>query len=117
MFRLKRLIQVFILVLAAGCTSIGTASPVLSTLTPTLTSIPPTPTKSWIRTFEGPDYGAFFDLVLTQDGNILAVGATNHVHMPRYSGDALFMRLTLEGDVLSNLGWRRIRTGDFGCAD
>ena len=61
--------------------------------------------NTWIRTFEGPDYGAFFDIVLTQDGNILAVGTTNHLHVPPYSGDAIFMKLTLEGDVLWERTW------------
>jgi hypothetical protein len=63
---------------------------------------------TWIRTFDGPDYGAFFDVVLTADGNVLAVGATNHLHTPPYSGDALIMELTLEGDLL----WQRIWGGD-----
>ena len=50
--------------------------------------IPATPvetsnhTNTWIRTFEGPDYGAFFDIVLAPDGNALAVGTTNHLHFP-----------------------------------
>jgi hypothetical protein len=62
-------------------------------------------TNTWIRTFEGPDYGALFDIVLTHDGNILAVGTTNYLHFPPYSGDALFMKLTLEGDVLWERTW------------
>jgi outer membrane protein assembly factor BamB len=61
--------------------------------------------NTWIRTFKGPDYGTFFDIVLTQDGNVLAVGATNHLHVPPYSGDALFMKLTLGGDVLWERTW------------
>jgi Tol biopolymer transport system component len=65
-------------------------------------------TNTWIRTFEGPDYGAFFDIVLTEDGNVLAVGATNHLHVPPYSGDSLFMKLTLGGDLL----WERTWGGD-----
>ncbi len=65
-------------------------------------------TDTWIRKFEGPNYGAFFDVVLTQDGDILAIGATNHLHMPPYSGDALFMKLNLHGDVL----WERTWGGD-----
>jgi Tol biopolymer transport system component len=65
-------------------------------------------TNTWIRAFEGPDYGAFFDIVLTEDGNALAVGATNHLHMPPYSGDALLVKLTLDGDVL----WERTWGGD-----
>jgi outer membrane protein assembly factor BamB len=83
---------------------------------PTAALVPPTPTDTpnppietakftWIRRFEGPDYGAFFDIVLTEDGNALAVGATNHLHMPPYSGDALLMKLTLDGDVLWEKTW------------
>jgi len=64
--------------------------------------------NTWIRTFEGPDYGAFFDVILTQDGNVLTVGTTNHLHVPPYSGDALLMKLTLEGDVL----WERVWGGE-----
>jgi hypothetical protein len=64
--------------------------------------------NTWIKTFEGPDYGAFFDIVLTPDGNALAVGATNHLHLAPYSGDALIMKLTLDGDVL----WERTWGGD-----
>ncbi len=64
--------------------------------------------STWIRTFEGPNYGTFSDIVLTGDGRILAVGATNYLHFPPYSGDALLMKLTLEGDVL----WERTWGGD-----
>ena len=62
-------------------------------------------TNTWIRTFEGPDYGAFFDIILTPDGNVLAIGTTNHLHFPPYSGDALIMKLTLNGDVLWEQTW------------
>lgn len=65
-------------------------------------------TATWIRTFEGADYGALFDIALTEDGNVLAVGATNHLHVPPYSGDALLMKLTLGGDLL----WERTWGGD-----
>jgi WD40 repeat protein len=62
-------------------------------------------TNTWIRKFEGSEYGAFFDIVLTKDGNLLAVGATNHVHRPPYSGDALLMKFNLDGDVLWEGSW------------
>lgn len=65
----------------------------------------PTTINTWIRRFEGNDYGAFFDITLTEDGNVLAVGATNHRHVPPYSGDALLMKLTLEGDLLWEKTW------------
>ena len=106
--------------LLVGCGApVATPTPIPPTATPvppTPTPVPPTATpgsggmatdssNTWIRTFEGPNYGAFLDIALTQDGNILAVGATNHLHMPPYSGDALFMKLTLDGDVLWEQTW------------
>jgi len=109
--------------LLVGCGApVATPTPI----PPTATPVPPTPTpvpqtatpgsggmatnssNTWIRTFEGPNYGAFLDIALTQDGNTLAVGATNHLHMPPYSGDALFMKLSLDGDVI----WERTWGGD-----
>ena len=90
------------LVLLAGCTSRRTQD------------MPPTPQPSivatdsattWTRTFAGPGYGAFFDVVVTPGRDILAVGATNHLHVPPYSGDALFTRLTLDGDLLWEETW------------
>jgi hypothetical protein len=126
MFKLRHTIRVFLLVLCTGCASVATTTPTTPPLAPTMTSVPPTPTSllptstpppsdaasgrtnTWIRAFEGPDYGAFFDIALTQDGYILAVGATNHLHMPPYSGDALLMKLTLDGDLL----WERTWGGD-----
>ena len=64
-----------------------------------------TPSTTWTKVLEGPDYGAFFDIALTQDGNVLAVGATNHLHMPPYSGDVLFMEFNLDGEVLWERTW------------
>ena len=95
-------IPLVFLVLCAGCVSDGTQD-----LSPTVQS-PITATKgpdTWIRTFTGPDYGAFFDIALTPDGNILAVGSTNYLHFPPYSGDTLFMKLTYEGDLLWEQTW------------
>ncbi|OGN95910.1 MAG: hypothetical protein A2Z77_04115 [Chloroflexi bacterium RBG_13_51_36] len=83
-----RYAHLILLVLVIACTSVGC-----------------TPSTTWTKVFEGPDYGAFFDMALTQDGNVLAVGATNHLHMPPYSGDVLFMEFNLDGDVLWELTW------------
>jgi outer membrane protein assembly factor BamB len=84
-----RYAYLILLVFLIGCTSGG-----------------PTPsTTTWIRVLEGPDYGAFFDIALTQGGNVLAVGATNHLHMPPYSGDVLLMEFNLDGEVLWERTW------------
>jgi hypothetical protein len=81
--------RLILLIFLIGCTSAG--------CTPSATT--------WIRVLEGPDYGAFFDMALTQDGNVLAVGATNHLHMPPYSGDVLLMEFDLYGEVLWERTW------------
>lgn len=60
---------------------------------------------TWVKFLEGPGYGAFFDVELSGDGNALAVGATNHLHVPPYSGDVLIVKITLEGDLLWERTW------------
>jgi len=98
-------------VLLAGCSSAGTGTTATPVSTST-TSPPPSTTTAvpttWVRTWAGPDYGAFFDLTLTGEGDVLVVGTTNHLHVPPYSGDALFVKLTLEGETL----WERTWGGD-----
>jgi len=120
--KMNKLFWIILFFLLAACEKTPTpshpkTSPPTSTPPPTNTSItgkeaiPATSeaasshTNTWIRTFEGSDYGAFFDIVLTPDGNALAVGTTNHLHFPPYSGDALFMKLSLDGDVLWEKTW------------
>jgi len=120
--KMNKLFWIILFFLLAACETTPTpshpkTSPPTSTPPPTNTSItgkeaiPATSeaasshTNTWIRTFEGSDYGAFFDIVLTPDGNALAVGTTNHLHFPPYSGDALFMKLSLDGDVLWEKTW------------
>lgn len=63
---------------------------------------------TWVRTFEGQDYGAFFDIIFTEDGSLLTVGTTNHLHNPPYSGDAVLMKLTLDGGVV----WEKVWGGE-----
>lgn len=109
MFKLRHYVRILLLFLSAGCTSVGTTTlatpPFTPTTAPTMTSIPPVSANTWVKKFEGPNYGAFFDIALAQDGNLLAVGATNHLHVPPYSGDALFMKLNLDGEVIWEHTW------------
>ena len=63
----------------------------------------------WLRILEGPSYGALFDAVLTDDRHAIAVGATNHVHMPPYSGDALILKVDM---VNGATVWERTWGGD-----
>jgi hypothetical protein len=57
-----------------------------------LASVVVTAGEMWMRTFAGPDDGAFFDIILTEDGDVLVVSAMNHLHLPPYLGDALLMK-------------------------
>ncbi|MBM3121242.1 MAG: hypothetical protein FJZ97_03535 [Chloroflexi bacterium] len=91
-----------LLVLLAGCTNEGAQTP--SPAIPA-SALPTAGPNTWARTFAGPDYGAWFDIAITPDSGILAVGSTNHLHMPPYSGDALYMKLTLGGEVLWERTW------------
>lgn len=93
-------------------TSTSSPTSTASLPSPTATPVPsPTPEaqasseETWIKPFEGPEYGAFLSLTRTPGGNILVVGATNHLHMPPYSGDALFIEMTLAGVVLWEQAW------------
>jgi hypothetical protein len=103
-------LSALLLLLLAGCAPAATepaaTTPGTALATPVETGMGRP--KTWIRLFEGPNYGAFFDMIRTQDGYILAVGTTNHLHVAPYSGNALFMKLTLTGDVL----WERTWGGD-----
>ena len=91
MVKKSHYIPLIFLILFASCVSDG-AQDLSFSLQPS--NVATESSNIWIRTFAGPDYGAFFDIALTPDGNILAVGSTNHLHIPPYSGDALFMKLT-----------------------
>lgn len=95
MYNRAKAIAIFtiVLILVMGC---GQAEP---------TSLPDSTENTWIRKFEGTEYGAFFDISLTEDGKVFAVGTTNHRHVAPYEGDALFVKLTLDGDVIWERRW------------
>jgi len=60
----------------------------------------------WLRIFEGPSYGALFDAVVTDGRHAIAVGATNHVHMPPYNGDALVLKVDIvDGSTVWERTW------------
>lgn len=110
MFKPRHYTQLLLLLLSAGCASVEIATPTSTFMPPTPSSMPPLPTprlreNTWIAVFEGPAYGAFFDIALTHDGHVLAVGATNHLHTPPYSGDALFLELNLNNEVIWERTW------------
>jgi len=70
-----------------------------------LAALPAVGAETWARVIGGPEYGALFDIVLCDDGQLLAVGATNHVHSPTREGDVLLIRLTIHGETLWERTW------------
>jgi len=63
---------------------------------------------TWITTFGGSRYGAFFDVVRTDDDTLLAVGTTCHPLTETTCGDVLVAKLTLDGEAI----WERRYGGD-----
>lgn len=59
----------------------------------------------WSKSFTGSEFGAFFDLIQLADGDYIVVGATNHLHVPPYSGDALLIQLSPEGEIVWEKTW------------
>jgi len=60
-----------------------------------------------LQTYEGPEYGAFFDLVQSEDGNIVVAGTTHHSQFPTTEGEVLVAKLSPEGEMI----WERTRGG------
>jgi hypothetical protein len=107
MFKPSHVVPAALLIVLAGCTSAGIATTTMPTPAST-TSPPPSTTaapSTWLQIWAGPEYGALFDLALAGESGILAVGATNHLHLPPYSGDALFVKLTLDGETSWENTW------------
>jgi len=55
---------------------------------------------TWIRTFEGLDYGAFFDVALATDDTLLVAGTTYHPLAETTLGDVLVTKTTLQGETI-----------------
>ncbi len=64
--------------------------------------------ETWLKTFEGVDYGAFFDVTLAGDDGLLAVGTTYHPLTTTTRGDVLVAMLTLDGELI----WEKTYGGD-----
>jgi len=64
--------------------------------------------ETWLKTFEGPGYGAFFDVTPAGDGGLLAVGTTYHPLAATTRGDVLVAMLTLDGEPI----WEKTHGGD-----
>jgi len=62
----------------------------------------------WLRIYEGEDYGAFFDITLTDDDHVLVAGASFHSQTATTLGDVLVAKLSMDGEIL----WENTYGGD-----
>lgn len=63
---------------------------------------------TWLRIYEGEDYGAFFDIALTSDDHVLVVGASFHSQTATTLGDVLIAKLSMDGELV----WETTYGGD-----
>jgi hypothetical protein len=82
-------------ILLTGSAAIATALTACSTQS----------TPEWFRLLDGPGHSALFGMAQGANGNTLVVGATNHRHMPPYSGDALLLETDRDGAVVWERTW------------
>ncbi len=69
-------------------------------------AVSPLSSGTWLRILKGSSYGALLDAVLIGDRYVIGVGATNHLHMPPYSGDALVMKFdVVDGTTVWERTW------------
>lgn len=64
--------------------------------------------ETWLRTYEGENYGAFFDIVIVDEDHVLVTGASFHSQTATTLGDVLIAQISMEGDIV----WERTYGGD-----
>jgi outer membrane protein assembly factor BamB len=65
-----------------------------------VSALPESGPASWLRLYEGENYGAFFDIVSADDQHVLVTGTTFHSQTKTELGDVLVAMLTLDGDIV-----------------
>ena len=63
---------------------------------------------SWLRSYEGETYGAFYDVVLEDESHVMIVGTTHHSQSMTTLGDVLVAKLTMDGAII----WEKTYGGD-----
>jgi hypothetical protein len=64
--------------------------------------------ETWLRAYEGVDYGAFYDIVQVDESHVMVTGTTYHSQTATTLGDVLVAKMTLEGDIV----WEMTYGGD-----
>jgi len=56
--------------------------------------------QTWLRSYEGETYGAFYDIVQADENHVMVTGTTYHAQVATTLGDVLLAKLTMDGDIL-----------------
>ena len=52
--------------------------------------------QTWLRSYEGETYGAFYDIVQADESHVMVTGTTYHSQAATTLGDVLVAKLTME---------------------
>ena len=63
---------------------------------------------TFFRVYEGDQFGPLYDIAMTPDSTLLAVGTTDYRQTPDVDGDILVLNLGLDGEIL----WRKTHGGN-----
>lgn len=64
--------------------------------------------ETWLRSYEGETYGAFYDVVMADESHVVVTGTTYHSQTKTTRGDIIVAQLTLDGDIV----WEMTYGGD-----
>ena len=64
--------------------------------------------ETWLRSYEGETYGAFYDIALADESHVMVTGTTFHSQTATTLGDVIVAKLTMDGDIV----WEMTYGGD-----
>jgi hypothetical protein len=76
--------------------------------TPALLGAAAEGSETWLRSYEGVTYGAFYDIALADESHVMVTGTTFHSQTATTLGDVIVAKLTLDGDIV----WEMTYGGD-----
>jgi len=76
--------------------------------TPALIGAAAEGSETWLRSYEGETYGAFYDVAIADENHVMVTGTTFHSQTTTTVGDVIVAKLTLDGDIV----WEKTYGGD-----
>lgn len=64
--------------------------------------------QTWLRSYEGENYGAFYDILQADEDHVVVTGTTYHSQTATTLGDVIVAKLTMDGDIV----WEMTYGGD-----